>query len=64
MLKLINEVKLIAMDGRLLNDSLEYNPESKLGTCVGKMFSIWDKTKNTQLLLLIMDIQIYCQLKI
>lgn len=48
MLKLTNEAKLMAIDGRLLEDSLEYDPESKLGTCAEKVFSIWDQTKDTQ----------------
>lgn len=48
MLKVTNEAKLMAIDARLLDNSLERDPESKLCVCADKTFSIWEKTKENR----------------
>lgn len=44
MLKLTNEAKLMAIDGRLLDESLERDPESKLSYCAEETYRIWKET--------------------
>ncbi|WP_249355045.1 helicase-related protein [Enterococcus hulanensis] len=48
MLKLTNEAKLMAIDSRLLDESLPRDPESKLSVCAEKTFNIWEKTKDNR----------------
>lgn len=53
MLKLTNEAKLMAIDARLLDESLERDPESKLSICSEKVYSIWKQhveAKSTQII--------------
>lgn len=48
MLKLTNEAKLMAIDPRLIDETLPRDPESKLSICAEETFAIWERTKDTR----------------
>ncbi len=53
MLKLTNEAKLMAIDPRLLDETIEDCVDSKLNMCIDKTFEIWERTmdnKSTQVI--------------
>ncbi len=48
MLKITNDGKKLALDQRLINPLLPDNPDSKVNTCINKVFSIWNETKENK----------------
>lgn len=48
MLKITNDGKKLALDQRLINPLLPDNPDSKVNTCINKVFSIWNETKESK----------------
>ena len=53
MLKITNDGRKLALDQRLINDTLPDEEQSKAGVCVEKAFEIWEQTKaekSTQLI--------------
>jgi helicase domain protein len=45
MLKITNDGKKLALDQRLINEMLPDSPDSKVNTCVGNIYEIWEKSK-------------------
>ena len=45
MLKITNDGKKLALDQRLINEMLPDSPDSKVNTCVGNIYKIWEKSK-------------------
>lgn len=45
MLKLTNEAKLMAIDSRLIDETLLRDPESKLSICAEETYAIWERTQ-------------------
>ncbi len=45
MLKLTTEAKLMAIDPRLLDDTIVEDPQSKLNMCINKTFEIYESSK-------------------
>ena len=49
MLKLTNEAKLMSIDPRLIDEEAPNEPTSKLNLAVGKIYEVWDRTKEGKL---------------
>lgn len=45
LLKITNDGRKLALDQRLIDPSLPDDPDSKVNTCVNRIFEIWEKTK-------------------
>ena len=45
MLKITNDGKKLALDQRLINEMLPDSPDSKVNTCIGNIYEIWEKSK-------------------
>lgn len=48
MLKITNDGKKLALDQRLIDDSLEDYSNSKVNICINNVFDIWNKTKENK----------------
>ncbi|MFS0723670.1 DEAD/DEAH box helicase family protein [Paenibacillus sp. 1P07SE] len=49
MLKLTHEAKLMSIDPRLLDEGAPSDPHSKLNSCIGNVFDIWQHTHEDRL---------------
>lgn len=49
MLKITNDGRMMALDQRLINQSLPDDPNSKVNTCVNNAFQIWEETSADRL---------------
>lgn len=49
MLKITNDGRKLALDQRLIDDTLPDNENSKVNVCVSKAFEIWERTKDQSL---------------
>ncbi|CAL7907996.1 Helicase [Fusobacterium necrophorum subsp. funduliforme] len=48
MLKITNDGKKLALDQRLMDETLPDDPNSKVNACIQNIFEIWDKTKENR----------------